>query len=94
MLRTAFIISLLSLLATAAVAAPTASTTATWRGRGYRHHQPGWGDYVPVYASYRHHSRRQQGLFGFLHRGNPAARHHRKSAGHAAHSRKHTAGLF
>lgn len=95
MLRTAlYIISLLGLLATAAVAAPTHSTAAMWRGRGFRHHQPSQGDYVPVYASYHYHSRTQRGLFGFLHRGNPAARHHRKPTGHATHSRKHTTGLF
>lgn len=92
MLRTAFIISLLGLLATAAAAAPAHSTATTWRGRGFRHHQPSWGDYVPVYASYRHHSRTRRGPFGFLHRGNSAARHHRKPTGRAA--RAHTTGLF
>lgn len=91
-----FIVSLVGLLATATVAAPTANASATWRGRGFRHHRPSQGDYVPVYASYRYHSREQRGLFGFLHRGNPAARHHRSKQPlkHSSGSRKHTTGLF
>ncbi|MFD1873061.1 hypothetical protein [Hymenobacter bucti] len=95
-MRTAlFITGLIGLLATAAVAAPTESASATWRGRGFRHHRPSQGDYVPVYASYRHHSREQRGVFGFLHRGNPAARHHGKQPlKHGASGRKHTTGLF
>ena len=96
MLRTAFLlVSFVGLLTTAAVAAPTEHTTATWRGRGFRHHHPSQGDYVPVYATYRYHSREQRGLLGFLHRGNPAARHRsHKAAKHGGHTRKHTTGLF
>lgn len=95
-MRTAlFILGLAGLLATAAVAAPTESTSTTWRGRGFRHHRPSQGDYVPVYATYRYHSREQRGLFGFLHRGNPAARHHsKKPLKHGPSGRKHTTGLF
>lgn len=95
-MRTAlFILGLAGLLATAAVAAPTESTSTTWRGRGFRHHRPSQGDYVPVYATYRYHSREQRGLFGFLHRGNPAARNHsKKPLKHGPSGRKHTTGLF
>ncbi len=96
MLRTAlFITGLVGLLASAAVAAPTTSEATTWRGRGFRHHRPSQGDYVPVYASYRYHSREQRGVFGFLHRGNPAARHHsKKPLKHGNSGHKHTTGLF
>lgn len=92
---TLFIICLVGLLASVTVAAPAANASATWRGRGFRHHRPSQGDYVPVYASYRYHSREQRGLFGFLHRGNPAARHHSKQPlKHSSGGRKHTTGLF
>ncbi|TVT42859.1 hypothetical protein FNT36_01840 [Hymenobacter setariae] len=96
MLRTALFISgIIGLLATAAVAAPTESASTTWRGRGFRRHRPSQGDYVPVYATYRYHSREQRGLFSFLHRGNPAARHHsKKPLKHGPSGRKHTTGLF
>ncbi|RZK19136.1 MAG: hypothetical protein EOO56_14785 [Hymenobacter sp.] len=98
MLRTAFFITgLVGLLASAAVAAPTTNTTATWRGWGFRHHQPAsQGHFLPVYATYRYHSRERHGLFGFLHKSNPTARHlAKKPATHAGSSRhKRTAGLF
>lgn len=98
MLRTTlFLTGLVGLLATAAVAAPTEHTSATWRGWGFRHHHPSQGDFVPVYATYRYHSRERHGLFGFLHQSNPTARHlshHHKPAPHATRSRKHTTGRF
>jgi len=95
-MRTAlFIFGLAGLLATAAVAAPTADASATWRGWGFRRHRPSQGDFVPVYATYRHHSREQRGLLGFLHRGNSTARRHaRKPLKHGPSGSKHTAGLF
>lgn len=90
-----FLSGLASLLTIAAVAAPTEQAAATsWRPRGYRHHRPSQGDYVPVYASYRHHSRTQRGLLGFLHRDTPAARHRGKHTTHAARTGKRTTGLF
>lgn len=96
MLRTAlFITGLAGLLASAAVAAPTENITTSWRGWGFRHRRPSQGSFVPVYATYRYHSRERHGLFGFLHSSNPTARHHsqkplkRSSGGH-----KHTTGLF
>lgn len=67
MLRTAlFIAGLVSLLASAAVAAPTKATLAEWRGWGFRHRRPSQASFVPVYATYRYHSRERHGLFGFL----------------------------
>ena len=96
MLRTAlFITGLVGLLTSAAGAAPTKTTSAEWRGWGFRHRRPSQGDFLPVYATYRYHSREQRGLFGFLHRGNPAAQHHsKKPLKHGPSSHKHTAGLF
>jgi hypothetical protein len=53
------------------------------------------GDFVPVYATYSYHSRERHGLFGFLHKSNPTARHiSKKPPVHAASSRKHTTGRF
>jgi hypothetical protein len=58
MLRTAlFITGLVGLLASAAVAAPTKTTSAEWRGWGFRHRRPSQASFVPVYATYRYHSR-------------------------------------
>ena len=96
MLRTAlFITGLAGLLASAAVAAPTENTTTSWRGWGFRHRRPSQGDFLPVYATYRYHSRERHGLFGFLHNSNPAARHHsKKPLKHSSSGRKHTTGLF
>lgn len=98
MLRTAlFLTGLLGLLATAAVAAPTTITSAEWRGWGFRHRRPSQADFVPVYATYPYHSRERHGLFGFLHRSNPTARHLGKASRRAASpapARKHTSGRF
>ncbi|MGI4867322.1 MAG: hypothetical protein ACRYFZ_25615 [Janthinobacterium lividum] len=98
MLRTAFFLTgLVGLLATAAVAAPTENTTTNWRGWGLRHRRPSQADFVPVYATYRYHSRERHGLFGFLHKSNPTARHlgkKPKPLSHPAGSRKHTTGRF
>jgi hypothetical protein len=100
MLRTAlFITGLMGLLASAAVAAPTTTASAEWRGWGFRHRRPSQASFVPVYATYRYHSRERHGLFGFLHKSNPTARHISKSkrlakSGTDAVSRKHTTGRF
>lgn len=101
MLRTAlFITGLVSLLASATVAAPTKNTSAEWRGWGFRHRRPAsQGHFVPVYATYRYHSRERHGLFGFLYKSNPTARHLSKGKHAAKHtsgtgSRKHTTGRF
>jgi len=98
MLRTAlFLIGLIGLLTSAAVAAPTKNTAANWRGWGFRHRRPSQGDFVPVYATYPYHSRERHGLFGFLHRSNPTARHLGKAKQPLKHStapRKHTTGRF
>jgi hypothetical protein len=100
MLRTAlFVITLLGLLATAAVVAHAEPTFPTWRGWGYRHHRPLQGDFVPVYATYPYHSRERYGLFGFLHKSNPTARHMGKAKRPAHYptgssSRPHTTGRF
>jgi hypothetical protein len=95
-MRTALVITgLLGLLASAAVAAPTTTASAEWRGWGFRHRRPSQGDFLPVYATYRYHSRERHGLFGFLHHSNPAARHHgKKPLKHSSSARKHTTGLF
>jgi hypothetical protein len=95
-MRTAlFLLGLVGLLATAAVVAPAKPTSPAWRGWGFRHRRPSQGDFLPVYATYRHHSRERHGLFGFLHQSNPAARHHsKKPLKHGAGGRKHTTGLF
>jgi hypothetical protein len=95
-MRTAlFITGLLGLLASAAAAAPTTTASAEWRGWGFRHRRPSQGDFLPVYATYRYHSRERHGLFGFLHNSNPAARHHsKKPLKHSSSGRKHTTGLF
>jgi hypothetical protein len=95
-MRTAlFITGLLGLLASAAVAAPTTTASAEWRGWGFRHRRPSQGDFLPVYATYRYHSRERHGLFGFLHNSNPAARHHsKKPLKHSSSGHKHTTGLF
>lgn len=91
-----FVIGLAGLLATAAVAAPAENTSTTWRGWGFRHRHPAsQSHFVPVYATYRHHSREQRGLFGFLHRGNSTARHHSKQPlKRSSGAHKHTTGLF
>ena len=98
MLRTAlFFTALLGLLVTATVVAPAKNTSATWRGWGFRHRQPAsQGHFLPVYATYRYHSRERHGLFGFLYKSNPTARHlAKKPATHAGSSgHKRTAGLF
>ena len=95
MLRTAlFLAAFIGLLASAAVAAPTTTESATWRGWGYRHRRPSQGDFVPVYATYRHHSRERRGLLGFLHRSNSTARHRSKHTGRTSAAHKHTTGLF
>lgn len=100
MLRTAFFITgLVGLLATAAVGAPTAQKTTKWRGWGFRHRRPAQADFVPVYATYSYHSRERHGLFGFLYKSNPTARHLGKAKRPAhypagAGARKHTTGRF
>jgi hypothetical protein len=100
MLRTTFFFtSLLGLLVTAAVVAPAQPTSTAWRGWGYRHHRPVQGDFVPVYATYPYHSRERHGLFSFLHKSNPTARHLGKAKRPAHYpagssSRPHTTGRF
>lgn len=98
MLRTIFFFtSLLGLLVTAAVVAPAKTTAPSWRGWGLRHRRPSQADFVPVYATYPYHSRERHGLFGFLHKSNPTARHLSKKPKpqpRTAGSRKHTTGLF
>ncbi|RZK19414.1 MAG: hypothetical protein EOO56_14180 [Hymenobacter sp.] len=96
MLRTIlFLTGLLGLLTTAAMASPAENASANWRGWGFRHRRPSQGDFVPVYATYRYHSRERHGLFGFLHQSNPTARHlSKKQLPHLASARKHTAGRF
>jgi hypothetical protein len=100
MLRTAlFITGLVGLLSSAAVAAPTKTTSAEWRGWGFRHRRPSQASFVPVYATYRYHSRERHGLFGFLHKSNPTARHLGKDKRPAHYpagtsSRPHTTGRF
>jgi hypothetical protein len=100
MLRTAlFITGLVGLLGTAAAAASTAQKTAEWRGWGFRHRRPSQASFVPVYATYRYHSRERHGLFGFLHKSNPTARHLSKAKRPVHYptgssSRPHTTGRF
>ncbi len=97
MLRTAlFITGLVSLLTSAAVAAPTNNTATNWRGWGFRHRRPSQGSFVPVYATYRYHSRERHGLFGFLYKSNPTARHLGKKPHkqQVAVPHKHKAGQF
>ncbi len=85
MLRTAFLFfCLLGLASSVATAGPST-----------RH--PSRGNFVPVYKTYRYHSRERQGLLSFLHFGSrhpgTTARHHGRARS-ARPARKHTSGLF
>jgi len=75
--------------ATTATATGATSTARKWR--------PNINNFMPIYTTYRYHSRERRGFFKFLrfwHR-QPGVRHHAAATRRGGHSsRKHTLGLF
>jgi len=74
------------------------STTAASATSAARKWRPNINNFVPIYTTYRYHSRERRGFFRFLrfrHR-QPGVRHHAaaKRRGGGRSSRKHTLGLF
>jgi hypothetical protein len=91
MLRTAILFC--CLLGVNALSAFAGSANVQHTPNAMRNQRLTRGNHVPVYKTYRYHSRQDRPLFSFLHFGSRSAtaKHHPRTA-HGAN--RHTSGIF